>query len=83
MTKAKALQPARQVVHRTVMRFTEGLLPSTPGKLGIAVHHLTTALFLSKQPEPLLTTPEEYADIKRKETAMWAKVIKEAKIRAE
>jgi hypothetical protein len=32
---------------------------------------------------PTGTTPEEYADIKRKETAMWANVIKEAKIRAE
>ncbi len=32
---------------------------------------------------PTGTTTEEYAEIKRTETAMWAKVIKEAKIRAE
>jgi hypothetical protein len=29
------------------------------------------------------TTPEQYAEIKRSESAMWAKVIKEASIRAE
>ena len=32
---------------------------------------------------PTGTTPEQYAEIKRTETAMWAKVIKDAHIRAE
>jgi len=32
---------------------------------------------------PTGTTPEQYAEIKRTESAMWAKVIKDANIRAE
>jgi tripartite-type tricarboxylate transporter receptor subunit TctC len=32
---------------------------------------------------PALTTPQQYADIKRTEIAMWAKVIKDAQIRGE
>ena len=32
---------------------------------------------------PAITTPEQYAEIKRAETAMWAKVIKDAHIRGE
>ena len=32
---------------------------------------------------PTGTTPEQYADIKRTESAMWAKLIKDANIRAD
>ena len=34
--------------------FYEGVVTGFPRKLGIAVQHLTTAYFLSKQPEPPL-----------------------------
>jgi hypothetical protein len=32
---------------------------------------------------PTVTSPEQYGEIKRREAAMWAKVIKDAHIRAE